>query len=102
MGLATGTSGKLSTRVDGGMPITPNSIACDTLRPEHIVALAFTGHGRLAFERDLAKAVWLAREAVTLAQQLLICLALGGPRLLPAAEIGRVVDPFSRCRLKGR
>ncbi len=59
-------------------------------------------HGLLAFERDLARAMWLAAEVETLAQQTVMCLALGGPRLLPAAEIERVVDKFSRYGLKAR
>ena len=57
-------------------------------------------HGLLAFEADLAKAMWLAGEVETLAQQLVMCLALGGPKLLPDAEIAVVVDKFSRYGLK--
>ena len=37
-----------------------------------------------------------------LAQQTVMCLSLGGPRLLPADEIDRVVDKFSRYGLKAR
>ena len=59
-------------------------------------------HGLLAFEQDLARAMWLAGEVETLAQQMVMCLALGGPRLLPDDEIARVVDKFSRYGLKGR
>ena len=59
-------------------------------------------HGLLAFERDLARAMWLAGEVETLAQQMVMCLALGGPRLLPDDEIARVVDKFSRYGLKSR
>lgn len=59
-------------------------------------------HGLLAFERDLAKAMWLAGEVETLAQQTVMCRALGGPRVLPAAEIDVVVDKFSRYGLKSR
>ena len=198
LGLATGTSGNLSVRVDGGMLITPSGIAYDTLRPEDIVPVRFTGsgtaawdhplepssewamhqavyqarpeagavvhghptyatvlaiqgleipalhymvaaaggapircapyatygtpalsaaavaaldgrkacllahHGLLAFERDLDRAMWLAGEVETLAQQTVMCLALGGPRVLPAAEIATVVDKFSRYGLKQR
>ena len=198
LGLATGSSGNLSLRVDGGMLITRSGIAYDTLQPEDIVEVAFTGpgsatwqhaldtssewlmhqavyqarpeagavvhghptyatvlaiqgleipalhymvaaaggapircapyftygtaelsqaavaaldgrkacllahHGLLAFERDLDRAMWLAGEVETLAQQTVMCLALGGPRLLPADEIARVVDKFSRYGLKGR
>ncbi len=59
-------------------------------------------HGLLAFEHSLDKAMWLAGEVETLAQQTVMCLALGGPRLLPEAEIMRVVDKFSRYGLKQR
>ena len=202
LGLATGTSGNLSVRIDagvhGGMLITPSGIAYDTLRPEDMVPVHFTGpgtagwqhpldpssewlmhqavyqarpeagavvhghptyatvlaiqgleipalhymiaaaggapircapyftygtaelsvaavaalegrqacllahHGLLAFGHDLAGAMWLAAEVETLAQQTVMCLALGGPRLLPAAEIDVVVDKFSRYGLKNR
>jgi L-fuculose-phosphate aldolase len=59
-------------------------------------------HGLLAFEQTLDKAMWLAGEVETLAQQMLMCLMLGGPRVLPDAEIAVVVDKFSRYGLKSR
>jgi L-fuculose-phosphate aldolase len=59
-------------------------------------------HGLLAFEHSLDKAMWLAGEVETLAQQMVMCLALGGPRVLPADEIAVVVDKFSRYGLKSR
>ncbi len=65
-------------------------------------ACLLANHGLLAFEHNLDKAMWLAGEVETLAQQLVMCLALGGPRLLPADEITRVVDKFSRYGLKQR
>jgi L-fuculose-phosphate aldolase len=198
LGLATGTSGNLSVRVDGGMLITPSGIAYETLQPEDMVPVQFTGpgtatwqhpldpssewamhqavyqarpeagavvhghptyatvlaiqgleipalhymiaaaggapircapyhtygtaalsaaavaalegrkacllehHGLLAFEHSLDKAMWLAGEVETLAQQMVMCLSLGGPRVLPAAEIAVVVDKFSRYGLKTR
>lgn len=198
LGLATGTSGNLSVRVHGGMLITPSGIAYDTLQPDDIVPVQFTGpgtatwqhpldpssewamhqavyqarpeagavvhghptyatvlaiqgleipalhymvaaaggapircapyhtygtaalsaaavvalegrkacllehHGLLAFEHNLDKAMWLAGEVETLAQQMVMCLPLGGPRVLPAAEIAVVVDKFSRYGLKSR
>ena len=198
LGLATGTSGNLSVRVEGGMLITPSGIAYDTLQPDDIVPVQFTGpgtatwqhpldpssewamhqavyqarpeagavvhghpsyatvlaiqgleipalhymiaaaggapircapyhtygtaalsaaavvalegrkacllehHGLLAFEHNLDKAMWLAGEVETLAQQMVMCLSLGGPRVLPAAEIAVVVDKFSRYGLKSR
>ena len=198
LGLATGTSGNLSVRVEGGMLITPSGIAYDTLQPDDMVPVQFTGpgtatwqhpldpssewamhqavyqarpeagavvhghpsyatvlaiqgleipalhymiaaaggapircapyhtygtaalsaaavvalegrkacllehHGLLAFEHNLDKAMWLAGEVETLAQQMVMCLSLGGPRVLPAAEIAVVVDKFSRYGLKSR
>lgn len=57
-------------------------------------------HGLLAFERSLDRAMWLAREVETLAQQTVMCLQLGGPRFLPEAEIATVVERFSRYGLK--
>ena len=59
-------------------------------------------HGLLAFERDLPRAMWLAGEVETLAQQTVMCLQLGGPKLLPLAEIDVVVGKFSRYGLKTR
>ena len=198
LGLATGTSGNLSVRVEGGMLITPSGIAYDTLQPDDMVPVQFTGpgtatwqhpldpssewamhqavyqarpeagavvhghpsyatvlaiqgleipalhymiaaaggapircapyhtygtaalsaaavvalegrkacllehHGLLAFEHNLDKAMWLAGEVETLAQQMVMCLGLGGPRVLPDAEIAVVVDKFSRYGLKSR
>ncbi|MBP6898614.1 MAG: class II aldolase/adducin family protein [Burkholderiaceae bacterium] len=203
LGLATGTSGNLSVRVqiDGadGMLITPSGQAYETLTPESIVPLRFSGpgtadwpdhqlpssewlmhqavyqarpeagavvhghpehatvlaiqglaipaihymiaaaggptircapyatfgtaalsqaavaalagrkacllehHGLLAFERDLAKAMWLAREVETLAQQYLMLLPIAGPagpRLLPDDEIERVLEKFKTYGLR--
>jgi len=202
LGLATGTSGNLSVRINlgaqSGMLITPSGIAYDTLQPDDMVAVQFTGagtatwqhalapssewlmhqavyqarpeagavvhghptyatvlaiqgleipalhymiaaaggapircapyftygtpelsraavvalhdrkacllahHGLLAFEHNLDRAMWLAGEVETLAQQLVMCLALGGPRLLPDAEVAVVVDKFSRYGLQAR
>ncbi len=59
-------------------------------------------HGLLAFEHNLDKAMWLASEVETLAHQLVMCLALGGPRVLPDAEVAVVVDKFSRYGLQSR
>ena len=46
--------------------------------------------------------LWLAGEVETLAQQMVMCLSLGGPRVLPAEEIATVVGKFSRYGLKQR
>ena len=65
-------------------------------------ACLLANHGLLAFEHNLDKAMWLAAEVETLAQQLVMCLALGGPRLLNDGEVAVVVDKFSRYGLKAR
>jgi len=192
LGLATGTSGNLSVRVEGGMLITPSGIAYPSLQPEDMVLVSDAGawshvlepssewrmhqavyrarpeagavvhghptyatvlairgleipplhymiaaaggapircapyhtygtealsaaavaaldgrkacllanHGLLAFERDLDRAMWLAREVETLAQQYVMSLMLGGPKLLPMDEIDRVAAKFASYGLK--
>lgn len=65
-------------------------------------ACLLANHGLLAFERDLPRAMWLAREVETLAQQYVMSLHLGGPVLLEDAEIAVVVDKFSRYGLKSK
>lgn len=57
-------------------------------------ACLLANHGLLAFEATLDKAMWLAREVETLAQQFVMALQLGGPVLLDEAEIWRVVEEF--------
>lgn len=59
-------------------------------------ACLLANHGLLVFERDLVRAMWLAREVETLAQQYVMSLTLGGPTLLGEAEIATVVEKFSR------
>ena len=63
-------------------------------------ACLLANHGLLVFERDLARAMWLAREVETLAQQYLMSLTLGGPQLLSDDEIARVVEKFASYGLK--
>ncbi|WP_284618398.1 class II aldolase/adducin family protein [Aquabacterium humicola] len=65
-------------------------------------ACLLANHGLLAFERDLARAMWLAREVETLAQQYLMCLQIGGPVLLDEAEIARVVEKFAHYGQRAR
>ncbi|MES2715768.1 MAG: class II aldolase/adducin family protein [Pseudomonadota bacterium] len=95
----------------GGAPIrcapyhtygTPELSAAAVAALDGRKACLLAHHGLLAFERNLDKAMWLAGEVETLAQQTLMCLGLGGPRLLPAEEIAVVVDKFSRYGLKSR
>ena len=73
MGLACGTSGNLSVRVGdsghdgdrGGMLITPSGIAYDTLEPEDIVAVVFTGPGTAVWQHALdPSSEWAMHQAV--------------------------------------
>lgn len=48
-------------------------------------------HGMIALGTSLSKAMWLAVEVETLAQQYLNCLPMGEPPLLSAAEIENVI-----------
>ena len=65
-------------------------------------ACLLANHGILCFEANLAKAMWLAVELETLARQYVMSLLLGGPNLLPDAEIETVVGKFSRYGLKAK
>ena len=51
-------------------------------------------HGMIATGADLAKAKWLAVELETIARQYYLTLAIGGPVLLPEAEIAHVQERF--------
>jgi len=69
LGLATGTSGNLSVRIalgaHGGMLITPSGIAYDTLQPEDMVAVQFTGPDTASWQHALApSSEWLMHQAV--------------------------------------
>jgi L-fuculose-phosphate aldolase len=98
----------------GGAPIrcapyhtygTPELSAAAVAALDGRKACLLEHHGLLAFECNLDKAMWLAGEVETLAQQMVMCMQLAGPagpRLLPEAEIARVVDKFSRYGLKSR
>jgi L-fuculose-phosphate aldolase len=57
-------------------------------------------HGMIATGANLAKAMWLAIEMETLARQYIMSLQLGGPNILPDAEIARVVAKFKNYGLK--
>ncbi|AHE97200.1 fuculose phosphate aldolase [Thioalkalivibrio paradoxus ARh 1] len=54
-------------------------------------ACLLANHGVVATGPGLERALWLAGEVETLAHQYILSLGLGGPRLLPDAEIDRVV-----------
>ena len=42
-GLNQGTSGNLSLRIEGGLLVTPSSLAYDLMEPEDLVAIDFCG-----------------------------------------------------------
>ncbi|HET6470125.1 MAG TPA: class II aldolase/adducin family protein [Geminicoccaceae bacterium] len=52
-------------------------------------------HGMIATGPSLMKAMWLAVELETIARQYYLALAMGGPVLLPDAEIAKVVEAFA-------
>jgi L-fuculose-phosphate aldolase len=51
-------------------------------------------HGMIATGPNVKRAMWLAVELETLARQYYLALALGGPQILPDAEIAHVVEKF--------
>lgn len=57
-------------------------------------------HGMIATGPNMPKAMWLAVELETLARQYILSLQLGGPNILPEAEIARVVEKFKGYGLK--
>jgi L-fuculose-phosphate aldolase len=63
-------------------------------------ACLLANHGMIATGPGMARAMWLAIEVETLAKQYFLTLALGGPVLLPADEIARVVEKFKGYGLK--
>jgi L-fuculose-phosphate aldolase len=57
-------------------------------------------HGMIATGPSLAKAMWLAVELETIAKQYYLALAIGGPVILPDAEIARVKERFKDYGLR--
>lgn len=57
-------------------------------------------HGMIATGASMKKAMWLAIEMETLARQYIMALQLGGPTILPDAEIARVIEKFKNYGLK--
>ncbi|MEQ8357139.1 MAG: class II aldolase/adducin family protein [Kiloniellaceae bacterium] len=57
-------------------------------------ACLLANHGVIATGPNLRRALWLAGEVETLSKQYYLSLALGKPRVLPKAEIARVVEKF--------
>jgi len=60
----------------------------------HGLACLLANHGALAAGPDLARALWLAEEVEELARLYWASLQIGGPVLLPEAEIARVAERF--------
>ncbi|HUZ11681.1 MAG TPA: class II aldolase/adducin family protein [Caulobacteraceae bacterium] len=57
-------------------------------------ACLLANHGQLAYGRDVAAALELAREVEALADQYARVLAMGDPKLLGQAEMSRVLERF--------
>ena len=63
-------------------------------------ACLLANHGVIAAGPALAKALWLANEVEVLARQYAYSKLLGGPKILPDAEIRRVIEKFKDYGLK--
>jgi L-fuculose-phosphate aldolase len=59
-------------------------------------------HGMIATGANLDKAMWLAVELETIAKQYYLSLAIGGPVLLPDAEIAHVMEGFKSYGPRGK
>lgn len=57
-------------------------------------ACLLANHGVIATGPTLYEALWLANEVEVLAQQYVLTLQIGGPKLLADGEIARVVEKF--------
>ena len=75
-----------------------STIALKALAERNCCLLA--NHGVICLGANLAKALWLAKEVETIAQQYVFSQLLGGPKILPTAEINRVVAKFRDYGLK--
>ena len=80
----------------GTPELSRNAIAA--LRDRSACLLA--NHGVIAAGPSLAKALWLANEVEVLAKQYVFSKLLGGPKILPDAEIRRVMAKFKDYGLK--
>lgn len=58
-------------------------------------ACLLANHGMIATGENLERAMWRAVEVETLARQYFHTLLIGGPAILPADEIARVIDKFA-------
>ena len=64
-GLNQGTSGNLSVRWGDGMLVTPSGIAYETLQPEDMVPVQFTGPGTATWQHPLdPSSEWAMHQAV--------------------------------------
>ena len=61
---------------------------------ENRTCCLLANHGMIATGPTLDKAMWLAVELETIARQYVVSLSIGGPVLLPDAEIARVKEGF--------
>ncbi len=75
-----------------------SKIAIKALKDRTCCLLA--NHGVIATGASLAKALWLAKEVEVLAQQHVFSSLIGGAKILPAAEIQRVMEKFHDYGLK--
>ena len=101
LGLASGSSGNLSVRVDGGalggalggMLITPSGIAYDTLQPADMVAVEFTGPGSARWNHPLdPSSEWLMHQAVYQARPEAAAVVHGHPTYATVLAIQRTGD----------
>lgn len=58
-------------------------------------ACLLANHGMIVTGECLERAIWRALEVETLARQYVCTLLIGGPTILPADEIARVIDKFA-------
>ena len=63
-------------------------------------ACLLANHGMIATGASLARAMWLAMEVETLARQYFNTLLIGGPNILPADEVARVIDKLAGYGLR--
>jgi L-fuculose-phosphate aldolase len=82
----------------GTKELSENAVAA--LKDRHGCLLA--NHGMIAVGSSLDKAMWLAHELETLAKQYYHSLLIGGPVLLPDAEIARVQESFKSYGLQDK
>jgi L-fuculose-phosphate aldolase len=75
-------------------------LALEALKDRTCCLLA--NHGMIATGANVPKAMWLAVELETIAKQYYLSLAIGGPVLLPDAEIENVKERFKSYGLQSK